>query len=147
MTYPRGAGSAPLFFRPGGLSFLPKAQKERTLKASALFCVAFSVPASMRSSVRSDVEPEVDHVAVLDHILLALAAQQALFLGGVDAAAADHVVVGDDLGPDEAPLDVGVDLSGGLRSLGALADGPGPALVLAVGQEGDQAQQIIAALD
>ena len=40
-----------------------------------------------------------------------------------------------------------MDLAGGLGSLGALFDGPGAALVLAVGQEGDQAQQVIAALD
>ena len=40
-----------------------------------------------------------------------------------------------------------MDLTGSLGSLGALADGPGTALVLAVGQEGDQAQQVIAALD
>ncbi|CAN4017775.1 VanZ-like domain-containing protein, partial [Dysosmobacter welbionis] len=95
----------------------------------------------------SYVEPEVDHVSVLNHILLALAAEQPFLLGGVDAAAGDHVIVCDDLRPDEAPLDVGVDLAGGLGGLGALLDGPGPALVLAVGQEGDQAQQSVGALD
>ena len=67
------------------------------------------------------VEAEVDHVAVLDHILLALGAQQAFFLGGGHAAAAGHHLVEvDGLGPDEAALDVGVDLAGGLGSLGAL---------------------------
>ena len=40
-----------------------------------------------------------------------------------------------------------MDLAGGLGGLGALLDGPGPALVLAVGQEGDQAQQSVGALD
>ena len=93
------------------------------------------------------VEAEIDHVAVLDHIVLALGPQQTLFLGGGHAAAGHHLVEVDGLRPDEAPLDVGVNLSGGLGGLGALADGPGPALVLAVGQEGDQAQQLIAALD
>ena len=40
-----------------------------------------------------------------------------------------------------------MDLAGGLGSLGALFDGPGAALVLTVGQEGDETQQVIAALD
>ncbi len=44
---------------------------------------------------------------------------------------------------DEAPLEVGMDLSGGLRGL----DGPGPAFVGAGGQEGDETQQGVAAAD
>ncbi len=93
------------------------------------------------------VEAEVDHVAVLHHILLAFAAELALLLGGVDTAVLDHIIIGNDLRPDEAPLDVSVDFTGGLRGLGALFDGPGAALILAVGQERDKAQQGVAALD
>ncbi len=93
------------------------------------------------------VEAEVDHVAVLHHILLAFAAELALLLGGVDTAVLDHIIIGNDLRPDEAPLDVSVDFTGGLRGLGALSDGPGAALILAVGQERDKAQQGVAALD
>ena len=81
------------------------------------------------------VEAEVDHVTVLNHILLAFAAELALLLGGVDTAVLDHIIIGNDLRPDEAPLDVSVDFTGGLRGLGALFDGPGAALILAVGQE------------
>ena len=40
-----------------------------------------------------------------------------------------------------------MDLSGSLGGLGALFNGPGTALVLAIGEEGDEAQEIIAALD
>ena len=40
-----------------------------------------------------------------------------------------------------------MDFTGGLRGLGALFDGPGAALILAVGQERDKAQQGVAALD
>ena len=58
-----------------------------------------------------------------------------------------EVAVGDDAGADEAALKVAVDLAGSLRSLGTLADGPGAALLLAVGQEGDQAQQVVAGGD
>lgn len=77
-------------------------------------------PQALRGFLISYVEAEIDHVAVLDHILLALGPQQPLLLGGGHAAAGDHLVKVDGLCPDEAPLDVGVDLSGGLGSLGAL---------------------------
>ena len=40
-----------------------------------------------------------------------------------------------------------MDLAGGLGGLGALPDGPGPALVLAGGEVGDEAQQGVAGLD
>ena len=94
-----------------------------------------------------DVEAEEDNIPVLHHILLALRTNQALFLGGVHGAAGHQVGEVDHLGPDEAPLKVSVDLTGGLGGLGALLDGPGPALVLAGGEEGDQTQQGVAGLD
>ena len=78
---------------------------------------ASSPPAPFRLATIfcSHVEAEVDHVAVLDHVLLALGPQQALLLGGGHTAAAGHHLVEvDGLRPDEAPLDVGVDLAGGL---------------------------------
>ena len=93
------------------------------------------------------VEAEVDHVAVLHDIVLTLTAELPFFLGGVDAAVLHHVIVGDYLGTDETALNVGVDLTGCLRRLGTLADGPCTALVLTVGQEGDETQQGIGALD
>ena len=65
------------------------------------------------------VKPEQDNVPVLDDVLLALAADQALLLGGGHGAAGHQVVKGDDLRPDEAPLEVGVDLAGCLGRLGA----------------------------
>ena len=87
----------------------------------------------------SDVEQELDHVAVLHDVLLALGALQALGLdSGVIEVVGFQVAVADDAGADEAALEIAVDLTGGLRSLGALADGPGTALLLAVGQEGDE---------
>ena len=80
-------------------------------------------------------------------VLLALAAQQTLRLGVGQRAAGLEIVKGDDLGADEAALKIGVDLARGLRGLGALLDGPGAAFVAARGQEGDEAQQLVAALD
>ena len=90
-----------------------------------------------------DVEQEVDDVAVLHDVVLALAADQTLCLGGSHGAAGLHILKGNDLGADEPPLKVGVDLAGGLGGLGALFDGPGPALVGARGQEGNEAQQSV----
>ena len=94
-----------------------------------------------------DVEQEVDDVAVLHDVLLALGADLALGLGGGHGTDGLQILEGDDLGPDEAALEVGVDLAGGLGSLGAPLDGPGAALVSARGQEGHQAQQCVAGLD
>ena len=93
------------------------------------------------------VEQEVDDVAVLHHVLLAFAADLALGLGGGHGANGLQILEGDDLGPDEAALEVGVDLASGLGSLGAPLDGPGAALVSARGQEGHQAQQRVAGRD
>ena len=79
-----------------------------------------------------DVEQELDDIAVFHNVLLALGALQALGLdGGVIKIVGLQVAVADDAGADEAALEITVDLAGGLRGLGALADGPGAALFLA----------------
>ena len=91
------------------------------------------------------IKKEVDDVSVLHNIFLALAAHQTLGLGSGHGAAFLHILEGDYLSPDEAPLEVGVNLAGGLGSLGAVLDGPGPALVGTGGEEGDEAQKGVAA--
>src|SRR5258708_13430239 len=77
----------------------------------------------------SDVDPEVDHVAIAHHVLLALEAQFACLLGALLAAVRDEVVVGGDLGADEAALEIGVDHPGSLRRGRAGADRPGANLL------------------
>src|SRR5699024_1180646 len=91
------------------------------------------------------VEQEVDNVAVFHDVFLAFTANQALGLGGGHGAAGFHILKGNNFGTDKAPLEIAVDLTGGLGSLGAPLDGPGPAFVAAGGEEGDQAQQGIGA--
>ena len=54
----------------------------------------------------SDGEADVHDVALFDLVVLALDAELALAFRRVPRAAVDQVVVGDDLGPDEAPLQV-----------------------------------------
>ena len=57
-------------------------------------------------------------------------------------AGGDEVVEGDDLGLDEAALEVGVDDTGGLGSGRALADRPGAGLLGAGGQVGLQPEGV-----
>src|SRR6266536_3408453 len=89
---------------------------------------------------RSEVEAELDDVAVGHEVVLALDADPAGGSGGGHGAGGDQVGEGDDLGLDEAALEVGVDHAGGLGGGGAGADGPGPGLLGAGGEEGLQAE-------
>ena len=66
-----------------------------------------------------DVEQEVDDVAVFHDVFFAFAADFALGFGVGHGAEGLQVFEGDDLGTDEATLEVGVDLAGGLGGLGA----------------------------
>ena len=61
--------------------------------------------------------------------------------------AADEIVEGHHLGPDETAFDVGVYLARRWLRLRALAERPGAALVLARRQERDQAEQRIGGAD
>ena len=59
----------------------------------------------------SDVEQELNHVAVLHNVLLALGALQALGLdSGIIEVVGFQVAVADDAGADEAALEIAVDL-------------------------------------
>ena len=64
-------------------------------------------------SHRSCREAEVDDVAVLDDVLLALEPHLAVIAAGGHRAARDERVVADDLGADEPARDVAVNLAGG----------------------------------
>ena len=63
------------------------------------------------------IKQEVDDVAILHDVFLALAADLALSLGGCHGAQCLQIVKGDDFRADEAPLKVGVDLARGLGAL------------------------------
>jgi len=72
----------------------------------------------------------MDHVAVLDDVILAFQAPFAGFARAGFAVAGDEVVVSDDLGADEAALEVGVDDTGALRRRGPDAHRPGYDIVV-----------------
>src|SRR3954454_24007211 len=63
---------------------------------------------------QSHVEAELHDVAVGHYVVLALHADAAGLLGLLHRAGGEEVVVRDDLGLDEAALEVGVDDAGGL---------------------------------
>src|SRR5581483_4867602 len=92
---------------------------------------------------RSDVEADLQDVAVGHLVLLALDPELALLLGPVPGADRQQLVPPDDLGPDEAPLQVGVDDAGALRRLGPGPERPGPALLVARGEERAPAEEVV----
>ena len=83
-------------------------------------------------------------VPVLHHIVLAFKPHLAGVLGALLALRDDEIVIGDGFGPDEALLEIGMDDAGGLRRGGARWDRPGTRLLRPDGEEGDQAEQLIA---
>src|SRR5207302_1922096 len=107
--------------------------RRREPNLSATSTAASTCPSrkSQGISGSSDVEADLEHVAVLDLVVLALDAQATRVLGGVPRAELEQLVPSDDLGTDEASLQVGVDDTGALGRLGSGAEGPGPALLVA----------------
>ena len=71
-----------------------------------------------------NIKPKVHNITVLHHIVLALDAHLAGFANGSLRAILDIVVVLDDLGADEALLEIGVDDTGALRRLPAFMVSP-----------------------
>src|SRR3990167_11031477 len=122
-----------------GLYRQPRAALEQEKRAAGAALVT--------DQVRSDVEQEVQHVAVLDHVLLAFRTHLAGLFRACFTLVLDEVLEGDGLGADEAPLEIGVDDAGGLGGRVTDADGPG-AHFLDPGREvGLQAQQLEAGTD
>lgn len=93
------------------------------------------------------IEEEVHYVAVADDIILALNPHLAGSPDGGLSLIVHIVIVFDDLGADETPLEIRVDHTGRLGSLVALAYGPRTALVSSGREEGLQAEEAIGALD
>src|SRR5436305_13587717 len=94
-----------------------------------------------------DREADVQDVSLPDYVLLSLHAEPAFRLRRGQAPRLDQLVVGDDLGPDEPPLQVGVDDPGRFRSGRTSTDLPRPGLVLARRQERDEIKRRAAGRD
>ena len=93
------------------------------------------------------IEAEERNIAVRHDILFSFRPEKALFLCSRHAAAFLQVFKGNDLGTNKAALKVAVNLASSLGSFGSFFDGPGPALVRAACEEGDQPEKVIGALD
>ncbi len=93
-----------------------------TVAAAVRICSARGAAAK----VGSDVEQEMQHVAVLDDVVLAFGPHLARVFGALLAAVPDEVVKRDGLGADEAPLEIGVNHCSGLRRGRADMHGPSP---------------------
>src|SRR3989304_5303902 len=91
----------------------------------------------------SDAEQDVHHVAVLDEVLLPLAAQAAVPLRLREPARRQQLIPADHLRPDEPPLDVRVDATGRLQGGRPGGQRPGAALRIASGEEGDEPQHLL----
>src|SRR5947199_10246823 len=97
---------------------------------------------SLSYFLTSDVEAELDDVAVLHHVVLALDADLAPRTRLRHRSGVDEVVVGHDLRLDEPALEVGVDDARRLGRRPARADRPGPGLLRAGREEGLQTQSV-----
>src|SRR5450755_4563297 len=95
----------------------------------------------------SHVEAEVHHVAVAHHVVLALDGQLARLARSRLAAELHVVLPPDDLGLDEALLEVRMDDARGAGGLAPATDGPGAHLGLAGGEGPDAAEQLEARAD
>ena len=101
-------------------------------------------PRGTKAATGLPAEEDLDDVAVLDPVRLALRAEPAGLARVGHRAERQQVLVGDGLGPDEALGEIRVDRAGGVDGGRAVADRPGPDLVGAGGQERDQAEQPVA---
>src|SRR5207244_3403817 len=94
-----------------------------------------------------DAEANVQDVAILDDIVLALQTEEAFRARIRHGAGGHQIVVRDHLGPDEAAFQIGMNLAGRLRRLGPPTYRPGAYLIFTSRQEADQVQQLITSPD
>src|SRR5579864_8788568 len=123
----------------------PSSPRRRARREVASSAEASTSPLRSSQAI-SDVEPDLQHVAVLHLVVLALDAKLALLLGRLPRAEGEELVPADHLGADEPALQVGVDDAGALRCLGAGAERPRPALLVAGGEERPPAEHGVGGL-
>ena len=86
----------------------------------------------------------MDDIAVLHDVVLALKPQFAGLPGPLFTFARNEIIIGNDLGPDETTLEIGMDNGGGLRCGRTDSHRPGPDLFYPGGEVGLQMQQLVA---
>ena len=89
------------------------------------------------------IELELHNISVGHDVVAALLTELAFLLDlGHGAVGGHEIVVGDDVGLDEALFEVGVNHAGGLRGGPALVDLPSAHLLDACSQEGLQSEDV-----
>src|SRR5687767_7198140 len=107
-----GSSSAP------SIPSRPSRPRTRSPNVSATSNAASTSPSRSSQGIALDVEADLEDVAVDDLVVLALDPELADLLGLVPRPEIQQLVPMDDLGPDEAPLQVRVDHARALRRLG-----------------------------
>ena len=98
-------------------------------------------------NIQLNIEEEVNNVAVLHDVILALGADKAFFSCNGKRAAFHKVIKADDLGSDKAFFKVGMYFSDSLRSFGTLFNRSCTNLGLTGRQIRDKSEQVVAALN
>src|SRR4051794_21831592 len=88
--------------------------------------------------------PEIDHVAVLNDVVLPLEAQLGVIAARGEGAPRQQVLVANPLRPDEPARDIAVDFPRREHGGRVAWNGPGAVLVLADGEKRDVAEKIVA---
>src|ERR1035437_6289958 len=92
-------------------------------------------------------EKDLDYVAVLDDVSLALGAKLAVLARLRHGLEREEILVRDHFGADEAARQVRVDRAGSFHGRRTVRNGPGSDFVRSGGQEREQPEQLIAELD
>src|SRR5262245_61166383 len=115
---------------------------KRLLRETGLYPTGYAL-SRREQKINLSSETEMHHVAVLDHVFLALETESAFLFRALLAAVSHEIVVGDHFGADEAFFEIGMDLAGGLRSGRALLHGPGAVLGLPDREERLKVQHLV----
>ena len=105
-----------------------------------------SSPGSMAELVLY-IKPEQHDITILNYIVLSFQAHQTFFFCRRMGTAGHQVVIADNFGFDKSAFKIGMDLSGGLRRLGAIFNGPCTGFGWSGGQIADQAEQTVTGFD
>src|SRR5262245_27490885 len=118
-----------------------------TRSFGALLSMRRGYDASAAREEASGGEAEVQHVAVLDDVVLAFESELAGIARARFAIERDVIVVGDCLGAYEALLEIGVDDARRLLRPRASRHGPGASLLGPGGEIGDETEHLVALAD
>ena len=96
---------------------------------------------------RSNIEPEFQHIPILDLVFLTFDAELARLAAFGSGAEGVEIGKSHGLGGNESSFEIAMDDTGGSRSFVPGMDGPGAGLFRPIGEVGAQSQQGISGTD